>query len=149
MQVRELLDQHAQAVCRIAHDKTVEDAIAEMRAKQVGALIVEADGIPVGLFAERDVLRCYVNGKGKPFCEIKVGDAMTNKLIVVQPGAAISEATAMMLKADIRHLPVVEHKQIVAMLTLNALVEHQISALTEELHCLHEYIADLQEARKD
>jgi CBS domain-containing protein len=149
MQVRELLDQHAQAVCRIAYDKTVEDAIEEMKVKQIGALIVEADGIPVGLFAERDVLRCYVNGQGKPFSEIKIKDAMTNKLIVVQPNDEISAATAMMLKADIRHLPVVEDKQIIAMLTINALVGHQISTLTEELQYLHEYLADLQDARKD
>jgi CBS domain-containing protein len=39
---------------------------------------------------------------------------MTAKLIVAQPDDLVSSAMAMMIKADIRHLPVVEDRQISA-----------------------------------
>jgi signal-transduction protein with cAMP-binding, CBS, and nucleotidyltransferase domain len=51
-----------------------------------------------------------------------------------------------MTKADITHLPVMEEKRIVGMLTLKDLLEHQIEALTDEIHQLRDYIADLHDA---
>ena len=56
---------------------------------------------------------------------------------------------AMMIKADIRHLPVVEDRRIVSMLTISDLVKHHVGELTAELHYLQEYITDLQDAVQD
>jgi IMP dehydrogenase len=51
-----------------------------------------------------------------------------------------------MTKADITHLPVMEEKRFVGMLTLKDLLEHQIEALTDEIHQLRDYISDLHDA---
>jgi IMP dehydrogenase len=74
---------------------------------------------------------------------------MTDKLIVAQPDDLVSSAMAMMIKADIRHLPVVEDRQITAMLTISDLVKHHVGELTAELHYLQEYITDLHDAVQD
>lgn len=149
MPIREIIEQHARAVCTIDSRRTVEEAIEAMRTQHAGALVVMEDGRPVGLFSGSDVLRCYVNKRGRAFTDIEVKDAMTNKLIVTEPEEEISAALEMMIRADIRHLPVVENKTIIAMLTINAIVSHQLGTLTQELHYLHEYISDLQTARQD
>jgi len=54
-----------------------------------------------------------------------------------------------MIKADITHLPLIEQKKIVGMLTLKDLMKHQIDSLTDEIHQLKDYIADLHEAGQD
>ena len=130
-------------------DRTVEDAIDEMAARQATALIVMDGDTPVGIFAERDVLRCYLRHRPQRFADIPVTGAMTNKLIVAEPQEPISAALAMMVKADIKHLPVVDGGRIVGVVTISELVKHQIGSLTAELHDLKDYIADLHDAGQD
>jgi IMP dehydrogenase len=149
MLVQEVLTQGKQEVFTITPEQTVEDAIDKMSFNKTSALIVMEGDYPVGIFAERDVLRCHLKERGKAFTQIKVKNAMTNKLISAKPQDEIGAAVTMMLKADIRHLPVIKDKKIIGMLTINDLVEHSVSALEAELHHLQSYIADLQDARKD
>jgi IMP dehydrogenase len=149
MLVQEVLTQGRQEIFTILPDQTVEDAIDEMASKKVSALIVMEGDYPVGIFAERDVLRCYLKERDKAFTQIKVKNAMTNKLISTRPEDEIGTAVNMMLNADIRHLPVIKDKKIIGILTINDLVEHLVSALEAELHHLQSYITDLQDASKD
>jgi CBS domain-containing protein len=149
MLVQELLAHGKQEIFTITPDQTVEDAITKMALNKTSALIVMEGDYPVGIFAERDVLRCHLKEKDKAFSQIKVKNAMTNKLISARPEDEISTAVNMMLKADIRHLPVIRDKKIIGMLTINDLVEHLVSGLEAELHHLQSYITDLQDASKD
>jgi signal-transduction protein with cAMP-binding, CBS, and nucleotidyltransferase domain len=55
----------------------------------------------------------------------------------------------MMIKSDIYHLPVMENKQIIGVLTLRDLFEFQIASLADEIHQLKDYIEDLHEAGQD
>ena len=149
MRVEELLKKRGQEIVSIQASATVEEAITDMAQKQVSALIVMDNDIPVGIFAERDVLRCHLRDRSKPFTEIRVSQAMSSDLIVSESGDDISAAMAVMIKADIRHLPVIKNKKLIGILTISDLVEHQIGTLTAELHYLQEYITDLHNAELD
>ena len=120
-----------------------------MTVNKVSALIVTENKQPIGIFAERDVFRSYLRDKTGAFSQIKLKDAMTNKLIVAHPADDISSVMAMMMKADIKHIPVIEEKKIIGILTLNDLIGHQIDTLTDEIHHLRDYINDLHEAGQD
>lgn len=133
----------------IAVDLTAEDAIVQMTEQQTSALIIMNGETPVGIFTERDVLRCHVAWRSRLFREMPLNEAMTGKLIVAQPDDLASSAMAMMIQADIRHLPVVENRCIVCMLTISDLVKHHVGELTAELHYLQDYITDLQDAVQD
>ena len=133
----------------IAVDLTAEDAIVQMTEQQTSALIIMNGETPVGIFTERDVLRCHVAWRNRLFREMPLNEAMTGKLIVAQPDDLASSAMAMMIQADIRHLPVVENRRIVCMLTISDLVKHHVGELTAELHYLQDYITDLQDAVQD
>jgi IMP dehydrogenase len=149
MHVEELVNKKGREIVSIQAGATVEEAITDMAAKKVSALIVMENDIPVGIFAERDVLRCHLKDRDKPFTEIYVNEAMSSKLIVSESEDEISAAMAMMIKADIRHLPVIKDKELIGILTISDLVEHQIGTLTAELHYLQEYITDLHNAELD
>ena len=149
MRVEEIMKQMNRSVHTIPVSKTTEDAIVKMTQEQASALIVMDGERPVGIFTERDVLRCHVAWRGRLFREMPLNETMVAKLIVAKPDDMVSSAMAMMIQADIRHLPVVEGRRITGMLSLSDLVKHHVGALTAELHYLHEYITDLQDAVQD
>jgi IMP dehydrogenase len=149
VKISDLLKAKGRSVHTIDAGRSVEDAIAAMAAAGYGALIVMQGGLPAGIFTERDVLRCHLQNPGRPFGEVDVARAMTAELIVTAPDEEIRAALATMIKADIRHLPVVEQGRIAAMLAICDLVEHQVDTLTAEIHYLQEYISDLHAAGKD
>jgi IMP dehydrogenase len=149
MRVQDVMTHKRRMVHTIAAERTAEDAILQMTQAQTSALIVMDAGMPVGIFTERDVLRCHVAWRPRAFREMSLREAMTHELIVAQPEDLVSSAMAMMIKADIRHLPVVQDQRIVVMLTISDLVKHHVGELTAELHYLQEYITDLQDAVQD
>ena len=149
MEVLAILKKNARPVYTVSTNQTVEDAINLMTAKKVSALIVTQEGLPVGIFTERDVFRSYLRDKTAAPSEIKLESAMTNKLIVADPNEDISVLVALMIKSDIKHLPVMENKKIIGFLSINDLIEHQIDSLNDEIHQLKEYINDLHEAGQD
>ena len=149
MEVLAILKKNARPVYTVSTNQTVEDAINVMTAKKVSALIVTQEGLPVGIFTERDVFRSYLRDKTAAPSEIKLASAMTNKLIVADPYEDISVLVALMIKSDIKHLPVIENKEIIGLLSINDLIEQQIDSLNDEIHQLKEYINDLHEAGQD
>ena len=149
MRVHNVMKQKRRRVHTISVQRTAEDAIVQMTESQTSALIVIDGDTPVGIFTERDVLRCHVAWRQRLFREMPLNEAMTENLIVAQPDDLVSSAMAMMIKADIRHLPVVENQRIAAMLTISDLVKHHVGELTAELHYLQDYITDLQDAVQD
>ena len=145
MHLHSLMSAKARPVHYIACHQTVNDAVNLMAAQKVSALVVTESEHPVGIFAERDVFRCYVKQRSIGISHIPVKDAMSHKLIVARSEDDISAVMALMIKTDIKHLPVMEKNHIVGMLTLNDLIEYQIENLTAELQHLREYIADLHD----
>ena len=129
--------------------QTAEDAIRLMTEKQVSAVLITENNHPVGIFTERDVLHCYVRCEEKPYNEIVLKEAMTNKLIVGKPEDDVEQTITLMVQADIRHLPIVEGKNIVGMVYICDLLHHQLGNLSTEIRYLEEYLKDLQEAVTD
>lgn len=149
MQIQDLLRNKGREAKTINADRTVEEAIDRLASDHVSALVVTENDRPVGLFAERDVLRCHIRIRSRLFAEVRVREAMTNKLIVAEPEDTIETAMATMIQADIRHLPVVQSQKIIGMLTITDLVRQQIGDLKAELHYLQDYISDLHDASRD
>ena len=149
MRVQDVMKPMRRVVHTIPAKRTAEDAIVQMTEQRTSALIVMDGETPVGIFTERDVLRCHVAWRQRLFRDMPLVEAMTDKLIVAQPEDLVSSAMAMMIKADIRHLPVVEDRRITGMLTISDLVKYHVGELTAEVHYLQEYITDLQDAVQD
>ena len=149
MEVLALLKDKARRVHTIASSQTVEDAICLMVSGKVSTLLVMENDQPAGIFCERDVVHAYLRNKSTAFTEIILENAMTRNLMVAEPKDAITAVMARMIKANITHLPLIEEKKILGMLTLKDLMQHQIDSLTDEIHQLKDYIADLHEAGQD
>jgi len=149
MKVKDLLTDCSGSFHSIEQDQTVEQALKLMSGYNVSALVVMTDDLSLGIFTERDLVRCHIIFSGKDIKEILVREVMTSKLIVAEPEDTIEDAMGMMIKAKIRHLPVIFERQIKGMLCLEDLVKKHVKVLTQELHYLQDYISDLQDAAHD
>lgn len=140
MTVKELLNTKGRDVISMEVDNTVEDAIRAMHARKISALMVTHNGKPVGIFTERDVVRCYISNSTISFSEIILQDAMTSDLIVASPEEDLCNIMSVMVQKNIRHLPVSEKGKIVGMLSIRDVIQTQIGTLKAEIHFLKDYI---------
>ena len=149
MEVQALLTGKARRVYTIASCQTVEDAICLMAEARVNALLVTENDRPAGIFSEGDVFTSLLKYKSAVFSEIKLANAMNRSLLVAEPKDPIATVLDKMMIVGHTHLPVMEEKKIIGLLTLKDLMKHQIDTLSDEIHQLSEYIADLHEAGQD
>lgn len=149
MKVEDILEDCSGSLHTIEREQTVELALKMMSGYNVSALMVTDQAGPQGIFTERDLVRCHILFPDKGMNKIFIKDVMTSKLIVAEPEDTIDDAMGMMIKAKIRHLPVVREGSIQGILCLEDLVKKHVGALTQELHYLRDYISDLQDAAHD
>lgn len=140
MNVHDLLETKGKDIVSIDGDSSVEDAIRSMNARKISAIMVTDQNKTVGIFTERDVVRCYIGCSGKSFKEIKVRDFMVKDLIVAVPEDDLNNIMAIMVEKNIRHLPVFENKKVIGMLSIRDIIQSQVKKLTSEIHYLKDYI---------
>ncbi len=140
MKVRALLDSKGKDIVSIDADGSVEDAIRSMHSRKISAIMVTEHGKTVGIFTERDVVRCYISSGGKSFKEIKVKDAMVSNLIVAVPDDEVHDIGTIMIEKNIRHLPVIDNHRVIGMLSIRDIIQTQVKKLTSEIHYLKDYI---------
>lgn len=141
MKVRSLLETKSREVVSIDANYSVEDTIRLMHSKKISAIMVNDKKKTVGIFTERDVVRCYVSKDKKKFRDIQVKEAMTTNLIAAKKDDDISDIMTIMVEKNIRHLPVVEKGKVIGMLSVRDIIQAQVSKLTSEIHHLKDYIA--------
>ena len=134
-----ILAHKGSAVWSIAPNSMVFEAIQLMADKNVGALPVVDNGQLVGMISERDYTR-KISLKGKSSKQTPVREIMTEEVVTVNAGDTISECMRVMTDSRIRHLPVIEGKKMIGLISLGDLVKWVISAQTATIEALEKYI---------
>lgn len=138
--VQQVLAHKSHRVVAIGPDAAVYDALLLMAEHDIGSLVVLDGDRLVGIFSERDYAR-QVALQGKSSRETRVRDIMTHKVICVAPGQTVDECMALMTARRIRHLPVLDHKKVIGLVSIGDVVKEVISgqqAMIEELeHYIH------------
>jgi CBS domain-containing protein len=117
MRVKKLLDKKGHDVYSISPDATVYDALRLMAEKEIGALVVLEDAKVVGIFSERDYARKIIL-KGKSSKDTPVREIMTSEVIHTGPDEKVSKCLSLMTKHRFRHLPVLDERRVVGMLSI-------------------------------
>jgi putative nucleotidyltransferase with HDIG domain len=107
----------------------VTEAIAFMRAKNRGAVLVTRGGQPRGIFTERDVLLKLDFSRPDSIASLSLGEVMSERLVTAGPGISCGEALALMRSHGIRNLPIVEGGAVLGMVSLRSLLGHYSSHL--------------------
>lgn len=88
----------------------------EMVRQNVGSVIITKDGKAVGIITERDLVR-YIITKDKKPSLVHARKILSSPLVTVKPDTNIIEASELMLKSDIKRLPVLEKGDIVGIVS--------------------------------
>lgn len=137
--VRNILQDKGNAVWFASLETPVVDALHTMAEKNVGALLVLKENDVVGIFSERDYARKLVL-HGRSPAEAKVKDIMTSDVISVKPEQSIDECMALMTAKHIRHLPVLENRKVVGLISIGDVVKAVISEKEYLIKQLENYI---------
>ena len=138
--IHQLLENKGHDVWSVAPDSSVYDAICLMAEKNVGALIVLNDRKPVGLVSERDYARKVIIA-GRSSKETPVQDIMARRVICANPKQTIEECMALMTDKRVRHLPVIDHKEMIGIISIGDLVKAIIHEQQFIIEQLEHYIA--------
>ena len=138
--VRQLLESKPAEIIAISPDAPVIDAIRLMAERRVGALVVMEGARLAGILSERDYARKIVL-QGRSSKDTPVRDIMTAEVITVRPEDSSDHCMQVVTDKRIRHLPILEHKEVVGIVSIGDLVKAVIDAQQAELKHLQDYIA--------
>ncbi len=122
MTLKDILASRPYEIVMIGKDRSVSDAVRLMREKNVsGLFVVDQDHLLVSIFTERDIVRCVFDGI--PTSE-KLENLIMRDVITFDPSTDVSTAISVASRRKIRHLPVVEGRTIIGMITFRDLVSY-------------------------
>ena len=117
-------------VVTVKPKSSVQEAITRMLEEEIGSVAVCDGPRLVGIFTERDVLRCA--GEGSLFGEVAVEDVMTRRPLTVSPGDDLVGAAQLMADRRIRHLPVCEGEFLVGMIGIRDVLRRLVEEAAEQ-----------------
>ncbi len=137
--VKEILNSKRHSLLSITPTETVLDALKLMAEKEVGALIVLENERLVGIFSERDYARKVILF-GKASKDTLVREIMTHKVVCVRPEQSVEDCMALMTDKRVRHLPVLQDKHVVGVISIGDVVKEVISEQRFVIEQLEHYI---------
>ena len=138
--IRDVLQRKGGTVLTTHRQASVLEAIGMMSQANIGALVIEENDRPVGIFTERDYLR-KIALEGRSSRETKVEEVMSSPLITVNLAESTRRAMETMTERRCRHLVVVEGEQMVGIVSLGDLVKHLLVEKEAEVEQLSSYIS--------
>lgn len=116
-------------VLSIKAGATVLQASKKLRYHNVGSLVVmDKLDVAVGMITERDLLNKVLAEAKDPKTAL-VKDVMTQGVISVNPQTLIPTAQKIMVKHNIRHLPIIDDGLLLGMLSTRDILSYQFAAV--------------------
>jgi CBS domain-containing protein len=141
MQVKNLLAVKGREVATISQERTVADALALLKERGIGALVVTGASAPlVGIFSERDVVRALAV-YGAATLEHKVADLMSTGVTTCDELTSVTTLMGLMTEHHIRHIPVIDGERLVGMVSIGDVVKARFDELEHEKKDLLDYVS--------
>jgi len=121
MKLKDILETKPYEIVTVHENCSIADAIKTMSERNVSSvLVVDKDNALVGIFTERDIVRCVTENIS--FENETIRNVMRRDVTTFDPSTEISAVIATALRKKIRHLPIVEGNKIVGMITFRDLI---------------------------
>jgi CBS domain-containing protein len=124
--VGDVIKKKGSHVWSVTPGTTVYDTLRLMAEKEIGAVLVLAEGQPVGIFSERDYARQVIL-KGRTSKDTPVREVMISRVVFVRPEQSLEDCMALMTDKRVRHLPVLQQGALLGMLSIGDVVKEMIS----------------------
>ncbi len=143
MHVRQVLNQkNRRGVVVVTPETSVAAGLKLMCQHRIGALLVTSahTGELVGIVSERDVLGACAENCAM-IQNVTMAEIMTRDVVVAQPEDKVHDALRVMSSRHIRHLPVVEERKPIGVLSLGDILNALYEADEAQIHSMSEYLA--------
>jgi CBS domain-containing protein len=137
MHVHDLIN--TQDTYRADADQFAFDVAQAMVDRNIGAVPVLRDGLLVGIFSERDLMKRVVV-EGRDSRTTRVDEVMTEDPLTVSPDETLENCMLLMRRHGFRHLPVCEGKQLRGIVSLRDILLHDLSEKDHEVRMMRAYI---------
>ena len=137
MHVYDLIN--TQDTYRADANQMVLDVAQAMVDRNIGAVPVLSDGLLVGIFSERDLMKRVVV-EGRDPGTTKVETVMTDNPLTVSPDESLETCMVLMRRHGFRHLPVCEGKQLRGIVSLRDILLHDLNEKDHEVRMMRAYI---------
>jgi CBS domain-containing protein len=117
----------------------VLDVAQAMVDRNIGAVPVLEDGLLVGIFSERDLMKKVVV-EGRDASRTRVGDVMTRDPLTVAPSEELEACMLLMRQHGFRHLPISDGKQLKGMVSLRDIMLRDLTEKDDEVRMMRAYI---------
>lgn len=120
----------------IGPQETVRAAVRLMTDRHIGAVpVVDAGGLLIGIFTERDVM-CRVVDRDLDPDATAIGEVMSSAPVAAAPDWPILQALEQMAEGGYRHLPVVEDGRLLAIVSIRDLYAAVTGKLEDDILAL-------------
>jgi len=138
--VRNILQVKGNVVYTVYPESSVYDALELLEDKNLGSLVViEKNGKLDGIFTERDYARKVIL-KGRSSKDTRIQDIMTDDPIFVTPDTDVQDCMQIMTNKFIRHLPVMDHDELIGIISIGDVVKYVIEKKDFIIENLEHYI---------
>jgi CBS domain-containing protein len=137
MHVHDLIN--AQLTHRADASQTVLEVAQAMVERNIGAVPVLRDGLLVGIFSERDLMRRVVV-EGRDPRTTRVDEVMTEDPLTVCPVESLETCMLLMRRHGFRHLPVCEGRELRGIVSLRDILLHDLNEKDHEVRMMRAYI---------
>jgi len=128
------------AVATVTATTTVTGLLAELAVHNIGAMVVVgADGMPVGIVSERDVVR-WLHQQGADVLRRPVAEIMSDVAVTCAPDDPVDDLAALMTDYRVRHVPVLDGGRLAGIVSIGDVVKRRMEELAAERQHLRAYI---------
>lgn len=128
-------------IITVTPDTTVIDTAHLPRKHRIGSVLALCeDGEIAGVVSERDIVRS-LSEVGRKVLDKPVSEIMTKKVVTCSPTDNMEFILACMTDRRVRHLPVMDHGQLIGIISIGDVVKTRINELEAESSALKSYIS--------
>lgn len=120
-------------------NQSVFDVALAMVERNIGAVPVLRNGLLVGIFSERDLMKRVV-AEGRDPRGTYVEEVMTEDPLTVCPEESVETCMVLMRRHGFRHLPICEGKQLRGLVSLRDILLHDLNEKDHEVRMMRAYI---------
>ena len=124
----------------LSENDTLKTASEKLQKHNIGAMPVLStqDNNVIGIVSERDLARYIFNDEFKN--DLLVTKIMSKNLITCNLNTSVTELMEIITNNKIRHIPIMEEKKLLGMVSIGDVINYIIDQYKEENQYLRDYI---------
>lgn len=139
MTVRGILKRKGREVIVVHRRTLVSDAIAKMRRRSVGALVISQDGREIqGIVTERDMVHALAAQGVDKLLSMTVAGVRSRPVEVCRPNDSVKRIMGIMTRRRVRHMPVVDDNGLCGIVSIGDVVKQRLAETELEVDVIRE-----------